>query len=211
MTYLTEERRLIQESAREFAMREVLPVANRLDPEKADIPMELREKMAEMGYFGILIPEEYGGLGLGCFEYCIVAEELSKAWMSVASLMARANGLIGMPVMSEEQRRNYLPRMARGDFIGCVAISEPDVGSDVSGHRLPRPARRRQLGHQRQQILVHLRRRRRLHDPDGAHLRSEFSEAAARRHFVLHVREAPRHASRKGCRAIPSPRSAISG
>ena len=92
MTYLTEERRLIQESAREFAMREVLPVANRLDPEKADIPMDLREKMADMGYFGILIPEEYGGLGLGCFEYCIVAEELSKAWMSVASLMARANG-----------------------------------------------------------------------------------------------------------------------
>ena len=130
---MTEERRLIQDSAREFAMREVMPVANRLDPEKGDIPMDLREKMAEMGYFGILIPEEYGGLGLGCFEYCIVAEELSKAWMSVASLMARANGLIGMPVMTEEQRRNYLPRMARGDFIGCVAISEPDVGSDVSG------------------------------------------------------------------------------
>jgi alkylation response protein AidB-like acyl-CoA dehydrogenase len=133
MTYLTEERRLIQESAREFAMREVMPLANKLDPEKADIPMSLREKMAEMGYFGILIPEEYGGLGLGCFEYCIVAEELSKAWMSVASIMARANGLIGMPVMTEEQRRNYLPRMARGDFIGCVSISEPDVGSDVSG------------------------------------------------------------------------------
>ncbi|MGV3633605.1 MAG: acyl-CoA dehydrogenase family protein [Pseudorhodoplanes sp.] len=132
MTYLTEERRLIQESAREFAMREVMPIANKLDPEKGDIPMALREKMAEMGYFGILIPEEYGGLGLGCFEYCIVAEELSKAWMSVASIMARGNGLVGMPVMTEEQRRNYLPRMVRGEFIGCVAISEPDVGSDVS-------------------------------------------------------------------------------
>ena len=133
MPYITEERRMIQEQAREFTLNEVLPVANKLDPEKGDIPMALREKMAEMGYFGILIPEEYGGLGLGCFEYCIVAEELSKAWMSVASIMARANGLIGMPVMTEEQRRNYLPRMARGDFIGCVSISEPDVGSDVSG------------------------------------------------------------------------------
>ena len=133
MSYMTEERRMIQESAREFAMHEVLPLASKLDPERADIPMELREKMAEMGYFGILIPEEYGGLGLGCFEYCLVAEELSRAWMSVASIMARANGLIGMRVMTEEQRRNYLPRMAAGQFIGCVSISEPDVGSDVSG------------------------------------------------------------------------------
>ena len=132
MSSLTEERRMIQDVAREFAHREVLPLANRLDPIRGDIPMELRGKLAELGYFGILIPEEYGGLGLGCFEYCLITEELARAWMSVASIIARGNGVIGMRAMSEEQRRNYLPRMARGEFVGAVAISEPSAGSDVA-------------------------------------------------------------------------------
>ena len=97
MPYMTEERRMIQETARDFAMNEVLPLANKLDPEKGDIPIELRDKMADMGYFGIVIPEQYGGLGLGCFEYCLITEELARAWMSVASLIARGNVLIGAP------------------------------------------------------------------------------------------------------------------
>jgi alkylation response protein AidB-like acyl-CoA dehydrogenase len=133
MTYMTEERRMIQETAREFAMKEVLPVANKLDPVQGDIPMELRDKMAEMGYFGIIMPEEYGGLGLGCFEYCLIAEELSRAWMSVASIIARGNGMIGWTVMSDEQKRLYLPRIAKGEFLGAFAMSEPNTGSDVAG------------------------------------------------------------------------------
>jgi alkylation response protein AidB-like acyl-CoA dehydrogenase len=132
MSYLTEERRMIQESAREFAMNEVLPVANKLDPVQGDIPMELREKLASMGYFGITIPEEYGGLGLGVFEYCLITEELARGWMSVASLVARGNGLIGSRAMSEEQKRRYLTRMAKGEFLGAFSMSEPGVGSDVA-------------------------------------------------------------------------------
>ena len=132
MTYMTEERRLIQESAREFAMREVLPVANRLDPQQGHIPMELREKLAEMGYFGIVIPEEYGGMGLGAFEYCLITEELARAWMSVASIIARGNGLIGSRAMSEEQKSWYLRRMARGEFLGAFSMSEPSAGSDIA-------------------------------------------------------------------------------
>ena len=66
MTYLTEERLLIRDQAREFAMREVLPIANQLDPVKGTIPMDLRHRMAEMGYFGIMLPEKYGGLGWVC-------------------------------------------------------------------------------------------------------------------------------------------------
>lgn len=132
MTYMTDERHLIQEAARDFAMTEVLPVANELDPVKGDIPMELREKIAEMGYFGITIPEEYGGLGLGAFEYCLVAEELARAWMSVASMIARGNGLIGSESMSEAQKRYYLPAMARGEKLGAFAMSEPNAGSDVA-------------------------------------------------------------------------------
>jgi len=92
MGYMTEERRLIQETARAFALKEVLPLANKLDPEKADMPRELIQKLADMGYFGIVIPEQYGGLGLGVFEYCLITEELARAWMSVASIIARGNG-----------------------------------------------------------------------------------------------------------------------
>lgn len=128
--YLTEERRAIQQLARDFAMKEVLPVANELDPVDGEIPMSLRKKMADLGFFGILIPEEYGGLGLGVFEYCLITEELARAWMSVASIIARGNGLGGG--FNEEQRRRLLPRMARGEFLGAFALSEPEAGSDVA-------------------------------------------------------------------------------
>lgn len=130
MSHMTEERLMIQQTAHDFAMKEVLPVANQLDPVQGDIPMELRRKMAELGYFGILIPEEYGGLGLGVFEYALLTEELARAWMSVASIIARGNGLGGG--FTEEQRREYLPRMARGEFLGAFSLSEPDAGSDVA-------------------------------------------------------------------------------
>ncbi|MBM3569866.1 MAG: acyl-CoA dehydrogenase [Alphaproteobacteria bacterium] len=132
MTYMTEERRLIQAQAREFTMKEVLPVANKLDPVEGDIPMELRDKLAAMGYFGILVPEEYGGLGLGVFEYCLVTEELARGWMSVASLIARGNSLIGMEKLSEAQRKVYLPKVARGEMLGAFSMSEPNAGSDVA-------------------------------------------------------------------------------
>lgn len=133
MTELSEERRMIQESARVFTRDRVRPTADRLDPVKGEIPRELMEEMAELGYFGILIPEEYGGLGLGAFEYCLVAEELARGWMSVASLIARGNALIGsLKAMTPEQKKVYLPRMARGDFLGAFSLSEPDAGSDVA-------------------------------------------------------------------------------
>jgi len=124
---------MIKEAARQFAIERVLPVANRLDPEKGAIPRDLIDEMAELGYFGILLPEEYGGLGLGAFEYCLVAEELSRAWMSVGSLIARGNGLIGaLKQLSPEQKALYLPRMARGEFLGAFSLSEPNAGSDVA-------------------------------------------------------------------------------
>jgi alkylation response protein AidB-like acyl-CoA dehydrogenase len=128
--HLTPERLALQQAARDFTMREVLPVANELDPVRGAIPMELREKMAEMGFFGMLIPEEFGGLGLGVFEYCLVTEELARGWMSVASLMARGNGIGGG--FSDEQRRRILPLAARGQMLGAFALSEPEAGSDAA-------------------------------------------------------------------------------
>ncbi|MDP3661065.1 acyl-CoA dehydrogenase family protein [Phenylobacterium sp.] len=131
--YMTEERRMIRASARAFTEREVTPIANRLDPIQGDIPLELIEKIAEAGYFGILIPEEYGGLGLGVFEYCLIAEELARGWMSVASLLARGNSMPGTHLMSEAQRQEILPQVASGRLLGALAMSEPDTGSDLSG------------------------------------------------------------------------------
>lgn len=131
--YMTEERLMIQEAARNFSMKEVLPVANELDPIQGDIPMELRRKMGEMGYFGIRIPEEYGGMGLGVFEYCLIAEELSRGWMSVASIIARSGGMMSVSGWPMEKRLEYTKRAAKGEFLAAAALSEPDVGSDLAG------------------------------------------------------------------------------
>ncbi len=89
--------------------------------------------MADMGFFGILVPEEFGGLGLGLFEYCLVAEELARAWMSVASIIARGNGLGSG--FSRAQREELLPKVARGEVLGAFALSEPDAGSDIASIR----------------------------------------------------------------------------
>jgi len=129
---MSAEREMLRQAARDFAMQEVLPLANRLDPEKADMPRSLIDKLAELGYFGITIAEEYGGLGLGCFEYCLIAEELSRAWMSVGSIIARGNTFMGSQLFNAEQRAAILPRVARGEYLGALALSEPGTGSDLA-------------------------------------------------------------------------------
>ena len=131
--YFSEERLMMQSMARDFAQQEVLPIANKLDPEKGDIPQDLIDKMGELGFFGILIPEEYGGLGLGYFEYCLVAEELSRAWMSVGSLIARGNAFYrSVPGLTEAARKENIEKMAQGKYLGAFSMSEPNAGSDVS-------------------------------------------------------------------------------
>ena len=128
----TPEREKLQEQARRFAMDEVLPVANELDPQKGEIPASLLSRLADLGYFGITVPAENGGLGLGVFEYCMVSEELARAWMSTASILARSQGL-GTALPDETRRNELLGRSARGDWIGAIALSEPDAGSDLAG------------------------------------------------------------------------------
>ncbi len=131
--YWTETRQMIREQAREFTMQEVLPLANQLDPEKGDIPDALIEKMGALGYFGILIPEDKGGLGLGYFEYCVVAEQLARGWMSVASIIARGNAFYrSIPAQSEAERNEKIIAMAQGKYLGAMSISEPNAGSDVA-------------------------------------------------------------------------------
>jgi alkylation response protein AidB-like acyl-CoA dehydrogenase len=128
----TSEREELQLQARRFAMDEVLPVANELDPQKGEIPASLLDRLAELGYFGITVPTENGGLGLGVFEYCMVSEELARAWMSTASILARSQGL-GTAVADAGRRAELMARSARGEWIGAIALSEPDAGSDLAG------------------------------------------------------------------------------
>jgi alkylation response protein AidB-like acyl-CoA dehydrogenase len=131
--YMTAERIMIRDTAREFVMNEVLPTANRLDPVKGDIPRDLIEKMGDLGFFAIMIPEEFGGLGLGAFEYCLVAEELARGWMSVASIIARGNGFYRSIPGSGQERLDKIRLMAKGRYLGAASLSEPGTGSDLSG------------------------------------------------------------------------------
>ena len=128
----TPQREELQLQARRLAMDEVLPVADELDPQKGEIPASLLTRLAELGYFGITVPAEHGGLGLGVFEYCMVSEELARAWMSTASILARSQGL-GTAVPDADRRAELLRRSARGAWIGAIALSEPDAGSDLAG------------------------------------------------------------------------------
>jgi alkylation response protein AidB-like acyl-CoA dehydrogenase len=130
--WMTEERRMIQETARAFTRREVLPVANELDPVQGEIPMSLRDKMGEMGYFGIRMPEQYGGMGLGVFEYCLITEELARGWMSVASIIVRATSYMGVRGWPLEKRVELTRKAARGEYLAAVSLSEPNAGSDLA-------------------------------------------------------------------------------
>src|SRR4051812_29369995 len=132
---LNEEQLQIRESVRDFAEREVIPIANELDNKAAEIPDQIVRKMAELGYFGLIFSPDYGGSGLDTLSMAIVAEELSRAWLSVGSVMTRmiitaslvqANG-------TEEQKKKFLPGLCTGEILAAAAFTEPDAGSDSAG------------------------------------------------------------------------------
>ncbi len=124
----------IRRSVRDFVEREVKPVANGLDRRNEEIPAGILKKMAELGYFGIIFPAEDGGLGLDYIAMAIVTEELSRGWLSVGSVMTR-NLITGTLITANgtpEQKKHFLPRIARGELMTAAAFTEPDVGSDTA-------------------------------------------------------------------------------
>lgn len=130
------ERALILEMTRQFVEREVMPVASKL--EHADeYPYDLVEKMKALGLFGATIPVEYGGSGLDFTTYALIAEEVTRGWMSLAGifnshlLVAHIIAEAGTP----EQKQRYLPNMATGEWRAAVAITEPNAGTDVQAIR----------------------------------------------------------------------------
>ena len=131
-TTSSEARTQIVSLVREFVQRDVEPIAGRYDND--DIyPHELVEKMTAMGLFGITIPEDYGGLALDYTTFAMIFEELSKGWMSVSGVIGTHHlaSYIIATFGTEEQKRRFLPRMARGELRGGLALTEPEAGSDV--------------------------------------------------------------------------------
>ncbi len=134
---LTEEQRAIQETAREFARREVDPIVEEID-ESQKFPREVIRKAGELGFLGIIFPEEYGGAGLGYTEYVIIVTELSRVDPSVGISIAAHNSLCSNHIYkfgNEEQKQRWLVPLARGEKIGAWSLTEPGAGSDAAGTR----------------------------------------------------------------------------
>lgn len=131
---LTEEQRAIQQAARDFARAELAPHVAAWDREARFDPAVV-PKLAALGFLGMLIPEEWGGLGLDTCTYLVALEEIAAVDASTAVLMSVHNSLPTQMILrygSEEQRRRFLPPMARGEILGAFALSEPDAGSDAA-------------------------------------------------------------------------------
>ena len=138
MSILSPEYEVLRRETRRFADKAVAPIAQDLYNEQAEIPMDIIRQMADLGYFAMAIPEQYGGLGMDNLSVAIVTEELSKAWLSVGSVMTRmliAGGLI-LNGGTEEQKERWLPGIAAGEILPAAAFTEPNVGSDTAAMQL---------------------------------------------------------------------------
>jgi short/branched chain acyl-CoA dehydrogenase len=134
---LTSEQQLLKDTVREFAWTRVAPAAAELDRE-ARFPYELVAEMAELGLMGIPIPEEYGGAGADTVSYAIAVEELTRIDSSVAITMAAHTSLGTMPIYlygTDEQKREWLPRLATGEGLAAFGLTEPNAGSDAGATR----------------------------------------------------------------------------
>jgi len=128
---------LLRRTAREFARRDVAPRAAALDATQS-FPTESWRQAAELGFLGAVAPPEYGGAGLGLAELCIIGEELAAACVSTAAtILHQADMVVGRLARhaSEEQKRRWLPGLIDGSLIGCLAMTEPEAGSDVMSMR----------------------------------------------------------------------------
>ena len=133
----TEEQRMIQDTARSFAQKEVLPKAAELD-ESGRFPEELVRKMGELGLMGVAVPEEYGGAGMDNICYVIAMEEIARACASTSVILSVNNSLACDPILkfgTEEQKRRFLLPLASGSHLGCFGLTEPGAGSDAGSQK----------------------------------------------------------------------------
>jgi alkylation response protein AidB-like acyl-CoA dehydrogenase len=131
---LSDEQQLLRETMREFVLKEIYPVAR--EWEQADrYPTEIVGKMKDLGLFGLLVPQEYGGLGADFLSYSIVFEELARGWMGIAGILGSHSLSTWMIARhgTSEQKSKYLPGLASGERRTGIALTEPDAGSDLQG------------------------------------------------------------------------------
>ncbi|MBA3365975.1 MAG: acyl-CoA dehydrogenase family protein [Actinobacteria bacterium] len=134
---LSEEHELVRSTVREFALERLAPVAEELDREER-FPYEIVAELAQLGLMGMPIPEEYGGAGTDTLSYAIAVEELTRIDSSVAITMAAHTSLGTMPIYlfgTEEQKREWLPRLASGEGLAAFGLTEPGAGSDAGATR----------------------------------------------------------------------------
>src|SRR2546423_336922 len=134
---LTEEERLVRDTARGYAQEKLFPrVLSAYREERFD--REIITEMGALGLLGATVPEEYGGSGLGYVVYGLIAREVERVDSGYRSAMSVQASLVMYPIFaygSEEQRQKYLPKLATGEWVGCFGLTEPDAGSDPGGMR----------------------------------------------------------------------------
>jgi alkylation response protein AidB-like acyl-CoA dehydrogenase len=135
--FLTDEQRMIRDTARDFARAELAPFAGKWD-EQAALPPEVVAKLGELGFLGMVVPEEWGGSFTDYVAYALAMEEIAAGCAATATLMSVHNSVGCGPILawgSEGQKREWLPRMATGEAIGCFCLTEPQAGSEANNLR----------------------------------------------------------------------------
>ena len=132
---LTEEHKLVRDSARAWVKKEVSPIIEDY-AQRAEFPKQIIKGLGEIGGFGPYIPEEYGGAGLDQISYGLIMQEIERGDSGVRSTSSVQSSLVMYPIWkfgNEDQRKKYLPKLATGEFMGCFGLTEPDHGSNPSG------------------------------------------------------------------------------
>jgi butyryl-CoA dehydrogenase len=131
---LTDEQRLIRETARDFANREIVPRARENDRNE-HFDTELVQKIADMGFLGAIVPEEYGGRAVDYRTYALIVEEIGRGCSAMRTVVSVVTSLVCSSLVrwgSEEQKLEWLPQLCSGDALGCFGLTEPDTGSDAA-------------------------------------------------------------------------------
>src|SRR5438309_1861413 len=133
---LSETQEIARKTVRDFTEQEIIPRSHEFD-ESQEFPRDWAKKMGELGLLGVFVPEKYGGAGLDTVSYAITIEELSRGDASAGVIAAVCNGLVCEPLLrygTEDQKERYLGRVARGEWLGAYALTEPGSGPSL-GHR----------------------------------------------------------------------------
>src|SRR2546421_8265003 len=134
---LTDEQRLIRETAREFTDNELIE-RTRENARNHHFDLELVKKIAAQGYLGAIVPPDYGGAGLDYLSYGLIVEEIGRGDSAIRTVISVQTSLVCSAILkwgTEEQKQRYLPRLCSGEWLGCFGLTEPDTGSDAANQR----------------------------------------------------------------------------